>query len=342
MHSKDSTDGTAVPLRYRYIRSALLASLIAIIITLALPQSYRSDAAFYVQNRRTPSSLTGLAAQLGVNIPASDVGQSPAFFEALVRSNEILVRTVLAVTTTADKRDTFRLIDRWSSPSEDSTARVRTATRRLSELVQTSWDTKSGIISVSARSTHSSEAQAIAASLLAQVDSFNVLIRNSQARYEREFTERRLKQATSELRLAEDRLEVFLQRNRGSFLSAPELEFQRDRLAREIGVRQQTFAALTQAHEQARLDEVRDTPVISSMSALPLPPAAESRYLLLKALIALVLGASIHCLIRAWRGLPTGLATLMSSTEVAELTHRLAADLRAPRRTFGFVLRSGW
>jgi uncharacterized protein involved in exopolysaccharide biosynthesis len=338
----DSTDSTAVPLRYRYFRSALLAMLVTLTITLLLPRTYRADAAFYVQNRRTPSSLTGLAAQLGVNIPASDVGQSPAFFEALVRSNEILVRTVLAVSTSANGQEQFRLIDRWSSPSEDSTVRVQTATRQLAKMVQASWDTKSGIIAVSARSTKSSEAQAIAASLLAQVDSFNVLIRNSQARYEREFTERRLKQATSELRLAEDRLEVFLQRNRGSFLSAPELEFQRDRLAREIGVRQQTFAALTQAHEQARLDEVRDTPVISAMSALPLPPEAESRYLLLKAIIALILGVSLHCLIRAWLGLPTGLSASMSATEVAELAHRLAADVRTPRRTLGQVLRSGW
>jgi uncharacterized protein involved in exopolysaccharide biosynthesis len=106
--------------------------------------------------------------------------------------------------------------------------------------------------------------------LLDELDAFNVETRRSRAQAERKFTERRVVELRTELREAEDRLEEFLRRNRITQFS-PELTFQRDRLAREISLRQQVYSTMVQAYEQAKIDEVRDTPVLTRITGPTLP-----------------------------------------------------------------------
>jgi uncharacterized protein involved in exopolysaccharide biosynthesis len=101
----------------------------------------------------------------------------------------------------------------------------------------------------------------VANRLLEGVNKFNLVTRQSQAGEERRFTEERLTAARASLRVAEDRLERFLRANRQ--LGSPGLIFERDRLQREVTLQQQVVVGLAQAHEDARIREVRDTPVIT-------------------------------------------------------------------------------
>jgi uncharacterized protein involved in exopolysaccharide biosynthesis len=78
-----------------------------------------------------------------------------------------------------------------------------------------------------------------------------------------------MQELRDELREVEDRLERFHKQNR--VVQSPELVFQRDRLSREVGMRQQVYGTMVQAFEQARIDEVRDTPVISRVLEPTLP-----------------------------------------------------------------------
>jgi len=86
--------------------------------------------------------------------------------------------------------------------------------------------------------------------------------RQSQAAAERGFTEERMAEAQEELRAAENELQRFLQNNR-QFQNSPELVFQHDRLQRRVAMRQQVYTSLVQSYEQARIDEVPNTPVIT-------------------------------------------------------------------------------
>ena len=71
-----------------------------------------------------------------------------------------------------------------------------------------------------------------------------------------------MRAAQDDLEIAEHELQIFLQRNR-SYKDSPALTFEASRLERIINLRQQVYTSLAQAHEQARLDEVRDTPVMT-------------------------------------------------------------------------------
>jgi uncharacterized protein involved in exopolysaccharide biosynthesis len=76
------------------------------------------------------------------------------------------------------------------------------------------------------------------------------------------FTQERLAAAHAELQQAERAVEEFLERNR-SYERSPALQFEYSRLQRRLDLRQSVYVALAQAHEQASIEAVRNTPVIT-------------------------------------------------------------------------------
>jgi uncharacterized protein involved in exopolysaccharide biosynthesis len=92
--------------------------------------------------------------------------------------------------------------------------------------------------------------------------------------------------------MAEDHLQEFLQRNR-DFRGAPQLAFEYDRLQRDVAMRQAVYTNLMQALEQSKIEEVRNTPVISMVERPILPAKPDSRLIALKALIAVLAGGLI-------------------------------------------------
>ena len=129
----------------------------------------------------------------------------------------------------------------------------------------------------------------IAEDLLEAVSRFNLDTRASQAAAERAFTERRVQLAEDELQASEDSLRLFLEANR-QFEDSPMLSFQFDRLSRAVMLRQSVLTTLVQSYEQARISEVRDTPVITVLQQPYMPPGPDDSSLLLTLAIGMVLG----------------------------------------------------
>jgi hypothetical protein len=62
---------------------------------------------------------------------------------------------------------------------------------------------------------------------------------------------------------------------------------------REVVNRQQVYSTLVQSYEQARITEVRDTPVITVLQSPFLPPEPDGRGLTLSGALGLVLGGMV-------------------------------------------------
>ena len=75
------------------------------------------------------------------------------------------------------------------------------------------------------------------------------------------------------------------------FTSSPDLTFQRDRLQRDVTLKQQVFTSLTQSYEEVRIREVRDTPVITVIETPSVPTLPEPRGRLVRVLFGLIFGA---------------------------------------------------
>ncbi len=192
---------------------------------------------------------------------------------------------------------------------EDSPEETREAViRELGARVVASANTRTGVVRVTGRFPQRTLARDVVARLVDLLNEFNLKTRQTAAVAEREFTESRLRQAKEELRSAEDDLQGFLQRNR-DYRSSPQLTFAADRLEREVAVRQQVVSTLAQAFEQARIEEVRDTPVITVIEAAEAPVRADPRRLVVMTALSFfgggVLGIALALGLAArdgWRG----------------------------------------
>jgi capsule polysaccharide export protein KpsE/RkpR len=83
------------------------------------------------------------------------------------------------------------------------------------------------------------------------------------------------------LRASEDRLLAFSQANR-RIQDSPDLIAQRARLERDVTMQQQIYTTLAQAYEQAKIEEVRDTPVLTVITPPEVPARPDSRRLAVK------------------------------------------------------------
>jgi uncharacterized protein involved in exopolysaccharide biosynthesis len=113
-------------------------------------------------------------------------------------------------------------------------------------------------------------AAAAANLFVAALNAFNSTSRASQARARREYLETALSRQRDSLRLAEDSLERFLERNR-TYRDAPALEFRQARLRRKVDLTQEVVTSLQRDLEAARLDEINDTPVLSVIDSAAAP-----------------------------------------------------------------------
>src|SRR6185437_3593506 len=154
----------------------------------------------------------------------------------------------------------------------------------------TSLSAKTGVVNVSVSTESAVLSRTLVQRLLEEVNRFNLVNRQSQAAAERQFTERRVNEVKGELRAAENNLQTFLTDNR-AYQNSPELRFEQDRLAREVSLRQSLYTTMVQAYEQARIEEVRDTPVITIVEHADLPARPDARGTVKKSVLALLAGA---------------------------------------------------
>jgi uncharacterized protein involved in exopolysaccharide biosynthesis len=84
----------------------------------------------------------------------------------------------------------------------------------------------------------------------------------------------RLTEAEAELRSAEAELQTFLEGNR-LFRDSPHLNFEYERLERQVTIKQEVFIMLRRSYEDARIQEVNDTPVLTVIDRA-VPPREKS------------------------------------------------------------------
>ena len=274
----------------RHLLLVVLATTLAVAVTVATlltrPRTYRSTATFVEHSRRPAGGAAGLAAQLGLNLPGADAG-GPQFYVDLLDS-----RTVLAPLVDAPYRGPggpTRLVDVYRAPGRTAALRREAAIDRLGRDVSASVAPQTGVVTLDVNAPSADLAAQIATSALRLVNEFNLQRRQTQAGAELRFAEARLVEARAELRRAEARLETFLEQNRMP-TNAPALRLAYDQLSREVDFRQQIYTTLGQAHEQARIDAVRDTPVITVIEQPEAPVRPRPRGLIQWASVALLVG----------------------------------------------------
>lgn len=252
-------------------------AVLAVGWNLVRPRSYTARASFLPQRSdATRSGLGALATQLGLDLSLDRTGQSPAFYAELMRTPQLLGDVAAGRYTRGAASDSGTLAELLKIQGRTPELQRDAVVRRLGQMLEIRVDPTTDIVRIFVTSPSPELSQQLAAGVLAEVNRFNVARRRSRAAAERQFTEERRMQARTELSEAEDRMRRFLESNR-NFSNSPALVATRDRLQRDLSLHQQVYSSLTQAYEQARIDEVRDTPVITVIEQPLMPARPDSR-----------------------------------------------------------------
>ena len=258
----------------KHLRLLILAPLavvvIAVLYVLVVGRTFRADSAFAPEAPGGPMQrVAGLAAQFGVTLGGGDGAESVDFYAELVRSRSILEQVVMhhyevpkhGLLAGADSAS-GTLIDVFEAGGKTPGQRLNSAIQRLSSSLTVRASPRSNIVHVSVVAPSRELSEAINANVLKAVSDFNVGKRQTRATSERTFVTERLRIAQAELQSAEAALESFLQGNR-RYEDSPQLVVEYGRLQRRVELRQQVANTLAQAFEQSRIEEVRNTPVIT-------------------------------------------------------------------------------
>jgi uncharacterized protein involved in exopolysaccharide biosynthesis len=267
------------------VACALLLGGATALLVFLLPPRYTATTIFVPEAPKESSltsSLGGIASQFGLGAEISNP-YSADFIARVLQSRyigEAILRTDFGGKHLAD---VFEI--------DESNPRKRTekALEELEDATSIDLDPKTGVISLGLTLEDPELAAAVANRMVEELNRFNVERRRTQSGEERAFAERRLAEARRELAAAESALAGFLQRNR-TFSEFSLVGVEARRLERDVQLKQDVLVTLSRSYEEARIGEVRDTPVLTVIDRAE-PPATKSwPKRILSILAALVLG----------------------------------------------------
>lgn len=259
-------------------------SIFYIFITTPYYQSYISinPIGDNVNSSRSTGGLQSLASEYGVNLNVGDLlNDKPSFHIPDIVNSRVLKKAVIKHEWTTIENETVDLIEYWkiNDTSRFSLGKfikntlgyknndnlplkyMDAAINRFSEqiLIQ---EEESGLIVISVLM----EEPQLAADIVNFISNYikeyvgNIMLAYSSTH--REFIEERLLYSKKELSSSEEELKEFSEKNPFA-VDTPELQLQRGRLLRNMEVNQQVYITLRQQYEMARINELKETPVIN-------------------------------------------------------------------------------
>ncbi len=295
----------SVVLRWRrtILALGLSGAALGLAIGLLSRRVYVSGASFIPESSETGMSGAGIsglalaASQFGIRVPTGGSAWGPPVYVELLRSQALLEPLALDTVAVAEQGgQRVAVMDLLEIPVLPPAQRTERAVLALRKIVMASENKQLNGVQMTVTTPWPSVSLALAEKLVSGVSQFNLGKHKSQAAAERQFVEAQAAEAERDLRAAEDRLQSFLQRNR-IVTGSPELTFPQDRLQREVALRQAVYTSLMQSLEEARIREVRDTPVITVLESPRLPATAKARRAVLKGVMGGLLLAGVGFLI---------------------------------------------
>ncbi len=257
---------TPVVRRWRLIVGLPLTTGVGgVLLAFLLPPAYTAKTTFIPAvgtGSSLPPGLSGLVGQLGVTLGNAN-SLSPDFFAEVLRSRELLEATLLSSFDDPSHHGAKRpLLDLLAQSGKTEQERLDNGVRYVEDHISQRVDRRTGIVTLAFVARWSTLAADVANRMVELLDKFNLERLRSQSGARRRFAGERLAQAEAELHQAEAAHLRFLQSNR-RYSDSPLLSFEENRLARQVQLRQEVFVTLTREFEEARIAEVRDTPLLT-------------------------------------------------------------------------------
>lgn len=261
------------------------------LISLFVPNRYTATASILpTTNSGGASSLLSLAE----NIPGLDLSslgstdKSPSLLYPEILSSRMIAEEILGhpyIYKDREKWRTQNLYQYFKIENRDK------AIKTLNSIVNFSTDKKTGVLSIDITTTNPQLSAMVANYYLECLDDFNQNQRKTNAGQNRQFIEKRMAEARSQLKEAEENLKVLRQRNMNYYNTTdPELAMLNSQLQREVEVKSQVYLTLCQQYELASIQEKKELPVIQILDTAQAPTIKSGPSRAKTAIIGFLLG----------------------------------------------------
>lgn len=280
----------------RPLQVGLAAGVATAVITLFMPNQYRSEARILPADARGSSGagqLAAAAALVGVSIPGQDTADaayvdilnSRWLGEQLVKCTYQFKQRPWAFGTPVPKKED--LVSYFSTKNTDA------ALRKLKTHFTINRDLKTKLLTITVETSSPELSQQICRLAVKTLNEFVVQRGTTRGGIKAIFAQKRLDEAREELAVSETNFRNFLYANRNYQISSdPSVRLKGLRLENELKLHTQVVTTLAISREQALLEEKNDMSILNILDDgnLPMEKSAPSRGLL--ALVAFLFASS--------------------------------------------------
>jgi len=244
--------------------------VVSLLYSFIAADTWRSEASILPSSSSRMGSLASLAGAAGLQLPALDMGEDfDSVVYPVILQSQTITEAVLESRYSYTVDGETATGDLYAYLGEESFDRAREG---VLDIIQIRTDSRTGVIRVSATTRSPALSQQILDVVLGELDRFNRERRISRAQRTLEFVEERVEQVSVELDAAQDALESFQEQNR-NFASTtdPELLRRHAELQLQTQLKTSAYTALAAQYETARIEAVRDLPVVTLLDEPRLP-----------------------------------------------------------------------
>ncbi len=222
----------------------------------------------YGSKETTFSQLSSLASLAGVSVGQGGVPTD--IYQNLINSESVLSPVIYAKYKTEKYPDSVNLLQYFKIkpnnglPSDlQKRAMFLMVFNSLSKgIISTDVDRMTKILTISVKMPEAQLSADVVNKIAESLDNYIRTKRKSYASEQREYIEKRLAQVKDSLTIAENKLMNFRQQNR-MVIQSPDLMLEQGRLSRNVEIINAVFIELSKQLEIAKIDEVKDTPVVN-------------------------------------------------------------------------------
>jgi|GEM_PF-651958 len=185
----------------------------------------------------------------------------------ILLSERVLKEVIYHKYRTESFPDEVNLIQFYKYDDEDSVYNYEQCLKDLRKAIITiDVDRKTTIITLTVTTREKQLSADIANQITVELDDYQRNFRRTNASEQRRFLEQRLTEVKEELTKSEEKLKDFREKNR-RVEQSPQLMLEQGRLERDVELNSTLFIQLTSQYELAKLDEIKNTPVVQVLDA---------------------------------------------------------------------------
>lgn len=221
------------------------------------------------------NGFSGVAAQLGINIPLSIGGTVPwdEIYPEIVKSSDLLAEMMNEqyVTKKYDSLKLIEIIVKENSLSKYSIEeRENRAITELRKMIKIKKDRISPVVTLEVSAFEPLFVAKLSSRLIEKSAQIQRKLKTNRVTKKRLFIEERLVEVSSDLKIMEKELREFREYNR-NVSNSPSLQMKVQEMGREIDLQNSLYVTLKTQHEKAKIDEVERDDMVQIIDGPNIP-----------------------------------------------------------------------